>query len=131
MQDVSGLDHKKLAVIHIVKRELNLDDQEYRNLLGKAAGVRSARDLDEDGFQRLMRFFARSKHFQANPDGLTIRQKLFVDHLTANLGWDSNHLHNFLNKYYKKDTVETLSRKEASKVIVALQNILRSTTRSS
>ncbi len=121
---MSGLDHKKLAVIHIVKRELHLDDQEYRALLEKAAGVSSARDLDEEGFKRLMRFFARSKHFQVNEGGLTIRQKLFIDHLVADLGWDHNHLRNFLNKYYKRAAVEMLSRKEASKVIVALKNIL-------
>ncbi len=123
---MSLLDHKKLAVIHIVKRELNLGDEEYRDLLKKAAGVSSARDLDEDGFRRLMRFFARSKHYQAKEDGLTIRQKLFIDHLVTDLGWDQKHLHNFLNKYYKRGAVTALSRKEASKVIVAFKNILAS-----
>lgn len=123
---MSGLDHKKLAVIHIVKRELNLDDKEYRDLLEQATGVRSARDLDEDGFRRLMRAFARSKHYQAQPAGLTIRQKLFIKHLADDLGWDQSHLHNFLGKYYKKGRLEELSRKEASKVIVGLQSILRS-----
>jgi phage gp16-like protein len=123
---MSGLDHKKLAVIHIVKRELNLDDQEYRDILEQAAGVRSARELDEEGFRRLMRFFARSRHYQVNQGGLTLRQKLFIDHLVAELGWDHKHLRNFLNKYYKRFTVDALSRKEASKVIVALQHILSS-----
>lgn len=120
------LDHKKLALIHIVKRELNLSDQEYRDRLEQVAGVRSARDLDEEGFRRLMRSFARSSHYQVNPHGLTLRQKLFIDHLVADLAWDQGHLHNFLNKYYKKGRVEELSRKEASKVIVALQKILHS-----
>ena len=41
------IDHKKLAVIHIVKRELGLSDEEYRNILHTAAGVQSAKDLDE------------------------------------------------------------------------------------
>lgn len=121
---VSVLDHKKLAVIHIVKRELNLGDQEYRDLLEQAAGVRSARDLDEEGFRRLMRFFARSRHYQANRGGLTLRQKLFIDHLVADLGWDPAHLANFLNKYYQKVAVAALDRRQASKVIIALQHIL-------
>ncbi len=120
------LDHKKLAVIHIVKRELNLDDQAYRDLLEQVAGVRSARDLDEEGFKRLMRAFARSSHYQVNPDGLTLRQKLFIDHLVTELAWDQDHLRNFLRKYYKKGRVEVLSRKEGSKVIFGLQKILSS-----
>ncbi|WP_136806202.1 phage protein GemA/Gp16 family protein [Desulfosediminicola flagellatus] len=120
------LDHKKLAVIHIVKRELNLSDQEYRDMLGQVAGVRSARDLDEKGFRRLMNAFTRSSQYQVNPYGLTLRQKLFIDHLVADLAWDQSHLHNFLNKYYKKSRVKELSKKEASKVIIALQKILHS-----
>lgn len=121
---MTGLDHKKLAVIHIVKRDLNLGDEEYRDLLEQAAGVRSARDLDNEGFRRLMRAFARSKHFQTTPDGLTIRQKLFIQHLAEDLGWDPDHLGNFLKKYYKKGRVEALTKKEASKVINGLKSIL-------
>lgn len=121
---MSLLDHKKLAVIHIVKRELDLADEDYRDMLEKAAGVRSARDLDEAGFQRLMRSFARSRHYRPSRQGLTLRQRLFIKHLAEELGWDTNHLRNFLKKYYKKERVATLSKKEASKVIIGLQQIL-------
>ena len=121
---MSILDHKKLAVIHIVKRDLNLGDEEYRDMLEQVAGVRSARDLDDKGFQRLMRFFARSQHYQVNADGLTLRQKLFVNHVMDALGWEEGHRRNFLNKYYGKRGVEELSRKEGSKVIIALKSIL-------
>ncbi len=120
---MSLLDHKKLAVIHIVKRELNLSDQEYRDILEQVAGVRSARDLDPEGFQGLMRSFARSDNYQVNRYGLTLRQKLFISHLVADLGWSQAHLGNFLNKYYRKAAVEALTKKEASKVIVALKSI--------
>ena len=42
---ISGfMDKKKLAVIHIVKRELSLSDDEYRDILERVAGVRSAKD---------------------------------------------------------------------------------------
>lgn len=123
---MSLLDHKKLAVIHIVKRDLDLGDEEYRDMLEEVAGVRSARDLDEKGFQRLMRSFARSSHYQVNAYGLTLRQKLFINHLMTELGWEQGHRRNFLNKYYKKNRVESLSRKEASKVIIALKSIIGS-----
>ncbi|HEB50359.1 MAG TPA: regulatory protein GemA [Desulfobulbus sp.] len=120
-----GLDRKKLAVIHIVKRELGLSDEEYRDILEQVTGVRSARDLDEAGFRRLMRRFARSRHYRSSRDGITFRQKLYIRHLVRDLGWDERHFTNFLKKYYHQDTIDTMSRKEAGKLIESLKNILR------
>ena len=119
------VDHKKLAVIHIVKRELGLSDNEYRDILQRETGVRSAKDLDEKGFRRLMRYFAGTRHYRINKYGLTFRQKLFINHLVDDLGWDVQHFKNFLNKYYKKREVDKLTKREASKVIESLKNILK------
>ena len=121
------VNHKKLAVIHIVKRELGLSDDEYREILLRETGVRSAKDLDEKGFRRLMRYFAGSRHYRINKYGLTFRQKLFINHLVDDLGWDVQHLKNFLNKYYKKTEVNKLTKREASNVIESLKNILKHT----
>ncbi len=118
------LDHKKLAVIHIVKKELGLTDQEYRDALEKITGVRSARELDERGFRTLMRHFAKSRHYRVNAQGMTFRQQLFIKHLVADLGWEETHFRNFLRKYYKQEAVAALSRREASKVIESLKQIL-------
>ncbi len=118
------LDHKKLAVIHIVKKELGLTDQEYRDALEKITGVRSARELDERGFRTLMRHFAKSRHYRVNARGLTFRQQLFIKHLVDDLGWEETHFRNFLRKYYKQEAVAALSRREASKVIESLKQIL-------
>lgn len=117
------IDHKKLAVIHIVKRELGLSDEEYRNILQMAAGVNSAKELDEAGFSRLMRSFTRSSHYRINPQGLTLKQQLFIQHLFEELHWSSPHCHNFLMKYYQKPDIKGLNKKEASKVIEALKQI--------
>lgn len=118
------LDHKKLAVIHITKKELGLDDREYRDTLEKVTGVRSSRDLDEAGFRKLMRFFARSRHYRINADGMTFRQKLYIRHLVEDLGWDDLHFMNFLRKYYHTDAVEKLSKAEAGKLIESLKKII-------
>lgn len=118
------LDQKKLAVIHIVKKELGISDEEYRNTLEKVAGVRSARDLDEAGFQRLMRYFARSGHYRASREGITFRQRMYLKHLVEDLGWEATHYANFLKKYYKTAEPGTLSKQEASKVIESLKHIL-------
>ncbi len=121
------VNHKKLAVIHIVKRELGLSDEEYRDILQRETGVRSAKDLDEKGFRRLMRYFAGSRHYRINKYGLTFRQKLFINYMVDDLGWDVQHFKNFLNKYYKKTEVNRLTKREASKVIESLKNILKHT----
>jgi hypothetical protein len=120
------LDQKKLAVIHITVKELGLDEAEYRDTLEKVTGVRSSRDLDEAGFRRLMRYFARSKYFRVNAQGMTFRQKLYIRHLVEDLGWNEFHFNNFLNKYYHVDAVEKLGKSEASKLIQSLKQIIAS-----
>ncbi|HCC54262.1 MAG TPA: hypothetical protein DEQ20_04965 [Desulfobulbaceae bacterium] len=118
------LDHKKLAVIHIVKKELKISEQEYRDTLEKISGVRSAKDLDNSDFQRLMRYFAKSGHYRASREGITFRQRMYIKHLLQDLAWDATHYTNFLKKYYKISETEALSKKEAGKVIESLKHIL-------
>lgn len=117
------LDRKKLALIHIVKKELGLSDQDYRCILGRIAGVESSKDLDEAGFRKLMRYFVRSDYFRANSFGLTLKQKLFIKALARDLGWDPAHLRSFVRKYYQRDGLEALDRKAASKLIESLKAI--------
>ncbi|MEF9425681.1 MAG: regulatory protein GemA [Candidatus Mariimomonas ferrooxydans] len=117
------MDRKKLAIIHIVKKELNLSDDEYRDILRTAAGVNSAKDLDEEKFKKLMNYFVRSRHWRTNTFGLTIRQKLYIQTLAQDIGWSRSHLNNFVQKYYHKSDVGRLSKEDAIKVIEALKNI--------
>jgi transposase-like protein len=123
------LDRKKLALVHIVKKELGLRDRDYRSILRRTAGVSSARDLDEAGFRRLMRFFVRSDYFRANAHGMTLKQKLFIKALARELGWDPVHLRNFIRKYYRKEGLEGLDRREASKLIESLKAVRARETR--
>ena len=106
------MDKKKLALIHIIKKELNLSDAEYRNILKQAAGVSSAKELDEEKFHRLMRYFVRSQYYQVNPFGLTMKQKLYIQFMAKQLNWDEGHLNNFIGKFYHKSKVEKLTRRE-------------------
>jgi hypothetical protein len=119
------LDKKKLAVIHIVVKELGLSEQEYRDRLEAITGVRSAKYLDERGFRRLMNYFARSRYYRANRDGLTFRQKMYIRSLKDRLHWEEPHFVNFLKKYHKKSDIDTFTRKEAANVIESLKNVLR------
>ena len=118
------MERKKLAAIHIVKKELGLSDQDYRNILQRIAGVSSAKELDEEKFRKLMNFFVRSKYYQVNPFGLTIKQKLYIKYLAQRAGWQEQHLNNFLHKYYQKFNLDELTRNEAIKVIESLKGVL-------
>lgn len=118
-----ALDRKKLALIHIVKKELGISDRDYRCILRRIAGVDSAKDLDEAKFRKLMTFFVRSDYYRANAFGMTLKQKLFIKTLARELAWDPEHLRNFIRKYYQKEGLEALTRKEASKLIESLKAI--------
>jgi hypothetical protein len=117
------LDRKKLALIHIVKKELGLSERDYRCLLRRVAGVESAKDLDEAGFRTLMRFFVRSDYYRANAFGMTLKQKMFIKSLVSQLGWDPQHLANFIHKYYRRPDLDHLDRREASKLIESLKSV--------
>jgi phage gp16-like protein len=117
------MDRKKLALIHIVKKELNLSDQEYRDILRNATGVETAKDLDEKKFRKLMNVFMRSKHYRNHPNGVSLRQKYFIRSLYRELGWDEEHFNNFLKKYHHKKQLEQLSKSEASKLIASLKRV--------
>ncbi len=117
------MDKKKLALIHIIKRELNLSDETYRDILRRAAGVDSAKDLDDAGFRRLMSRFVRSPHYRVNARGMTLRQKMLIQSLARGLGWDTGHLDHFINKYYHQSELCRLSRGEAARLIESLKHI--------
>ena len=65
----------KKALLHVAKGRLGLSDTDYRELLFRAAGVRSSNELDPPGFERVMREFERlgfqSEHGQ---HGLGLRE---------------------------------------------------------
>ncbi len=117
------LDRKKLALIHIVKKELGISDPDYRCLLKRIAGVESSKALDEAGFRKMMRFFVRSDYYRANSFGMTLKQKLFIKALVSQLGWEETHLRNFIRKYYQRDGLDVLTRKEASHLIESLKAV--------
>jgi len=117
------MDKKKLAVVHIVKKELNLSDEEYRHILRDATGVETAKDLDDRKFRKLMNVFMRSKLYRRHSNGITLRQKYFIRNLYEELGWDEEHFENFLKKYRHKGRLDEMTKKEASKVIVSLKSI--------
>ncbi|MEW6708288.1 MAG: regulatory protein GemA [Candidatus Riflebacteria bacterium] len=63
---------KELAMIHLAKKELGLDEDLYRLVLKQNCGVESAADLDEQGRRKLLAFFrskgwSRADHSNGKP----------------------------------------------------------------
>ena len=120
---MSKLPQNKLALFNIIKKELNLTEMEYRHILLTAAGVFSAKDLDEVKFRKLMNYFVRTRHYRVDKDGVTIRQKLLIKYLAKELGWEEEHLNNFIHKYHQVDNLNRLTRQQAGRVIDSLKHV--------
>jgi phage gp16-like protein len=118
-----SLDRKKLALIHIIKKNLGLDDDQYRDILFQAVGVRSAKDLTEESFHKLMKHFVRSSYYRKNPDAITLKQKMYIEALAKTLDWTQEHLSNFIHKYYHKTSIDFMTKKDAAHAIEGLKNI--------
>ena len=56
--------HQQLGAIHKMKRDLNLDDTTYRDLLERTTGKRSSKDMSELERERIIGFFAALHDFQ-------------------------------------------------------------------
>ena len=48
------LAHKKIALLHVVKKQLGWDEETYREVLNNHAGVKSSKALDYAGFLAVM-----------------------------------------------------------------------------
>lgn len=55
---VAALPAAKLKLIHVAKRRLRMEDDDYRTVLRRVAGVESAKDLTEAKFHQVMEVFA-------------------------------------------------------------------------
>ncbi len=101
----SSITTGQIRLIHVAKRELSLDDDTYRDILHAQAGVRSCKDLDRDGVDKVLNRFKelgfklrkypsrkerqqrkKKNHYPDNVyELMTFEQKLKLDHLKHDL----------------------------------------------
>lgn len=127
----SELTPKQLALLHVAKARLGLDDETYRDLLEDEAGVRSARDLDYAAFSAVMRrlerlgFHSRTRSvLPQRPPGMASAAQ--IDYLRAL--WrrytgrtDERGLDTWLRKQTGAADLLALDRAGAHKALVALK----------
>ena len=138
---------KKKALVHIAKYDLHLDEESYRQILKGVAGVESAADLTEEGFENVMSRFQEMgfkgllpSPFQPVPKGrlippgspqgfesITESQRRFIAFLLEKLEWDEGHYHAFCRRIIKKPGPET--KRDGQKIIIGLMAISRQRAR--
>lgn len=130
------VDRRTLAAIHIAKKDRRLDDDSYRDLLERIAGVRSAADLDDPGARRVMAEFERlgfekqSKPARSPSDRRPIVRKAQAMWIALwNLDEvDSSHdraLAAFASRITGKGALRFATNGELGKVVEALKDMTR------
>ncbi len=137
---------KKKAIVHIAKEELHLDEEAYRQILKGVAGVESATQLTEAGFEKVMKRFQEMGFrgllpdpYQPVPKGrlippdslqgqetITPSQLGFISYLLEKLGWEEGHYNALCRRIIKKPDPTT--KRDGQKMIIGLMAILRQRT---
>ena len=129
---------KQLAIIHLAKKQLGLDDEAYRAILS-GAGISSAKDIESDTqFNMVMGAFMRLGFLPSghkinkgrstvpnSPGMITRPQDYYIKGLwaLASRAKDERSLRRMVKRIGKVDDVSFLSRRNASALILALRDI--------
>jgi phage gp16-like protein len=131
----------KLKLIQVAKRDLGMTDEDYRALLHRIAGVKSSRDLTEEGFNAVMVEFTRMgfihKKSKRKPKGAggtapnhpTAAQWRLIEERAKRVGYDGLEDPRFIAWMKSRGHVDHprfLDNEGAQRVIAALGNWINS-----
>lgn len=122
------------ALLHVVKAKLGWDDDTYRQVLVRIAGVTSSTELDRDGFEAIMGFATwcgfqpltkGTPRYGNRPGMATFAQLELIRELWREVHGarvcDDDALTGWLKKFWKVDSLRFLTMDAARKVITALK----------
>ena len=122
-----------LAQIHIAKKQLGLDDGTYRDMLWGLARVRSAKDLDHAGRQKVLAHLkasgfkssppktptpGRPSNMQTADRGPMLRK---VEALLLSAGREWEYAHSMCRHMFHKERLEFINEAELHKLVAALE----------
>lgn len=129
-----SLSRPQTSILHVAKAKLKWDDELYRQVLVRIAGVTTSKDLDQDGFEAVMGFMEFSgfrplekgaPRYGNRPGMATFAQLELIRELWRELHdqdvCDDEHLTGWLLKYHKVSSMRFLTLEAARKCIVALK----------
>ena len=123
---------KQLRLVQVARKQLALEDADYRAILRREAGVDSARDLDEDGFDAVLRHFKQLgfehrprrpqfgwRHGMASPAAVGRIRSSWARYAGPDRDNDAA-LGKWLERSFGVSHVRFLSARDAGKAITAL-----------
>lgn len=131
MSAVASLHHKKVALLHFAKRQLNLRDEDYRAILLQYGGVESAAELSDVGFDEVVGRLADlgfrstwskrncgNRPGMANAAQLELVRKLWTEYRG---GEDEAGLKSWLEHFHKVSALRFVNAQTAAKIIPGLK----------
>ena len=128
------LSRSQISLIHVAKAKLAWDDDTYRQVLVRIAGVTSSKDLDQEGFEAIMGFadycgfrpLGKGAPRYGNREGMaTFAQLELIRELWRELHGqrecDDAALCGWLLKYHKVNSMRFLTLDGARKIITGLK----------
>lgn len=131
----NGITKKQIALLHVAKKELALDDDTYRAILARFGNCESAADLEAAGFTMVVNYFTamgfRStwtkrtygyRPTMASPAQVELIRKLWGK-FSGELDPDDGdmELNKWLDRFHKVSSLRFVDSKKAAKVITGLK----------
>lgn len=120
------------AIIHVAKTKLGWDDETYRQVLVRIAGVTSSTELDQDGFEAIMGFASYcgfhplgkgAPRYGDRPGMASYAQLELIRELWREVHHarecDDPALLGWLRKFFKVDSMRFLTKASGQKAITA------------
>jgi len=116
--------NKELAIIHIARKALGLDDETYRAMLHVCARVSSSGDLDCVGRAVVIAHLKQRGWKPSAPKVANFKSRLVwkVDQLLEALGLTRAYAEGIAKQMYKRQKLEWCNAKELRGIIAALVN---------
>ncbi len=118
--------NQQLSKIHIAKKDLGLDDETYRALLGRITGQSSAKDLNPLQVAKVLQEFERlgwkSQQGRGKPKAAADKAKLVgkIEAQLAEAGRPWEYGDGLAKRLYQVERLEWLDAKQLSGVVAAL-----------
>lgn len=132
-QNSSGVTKKQIALLHVAKRDLGLNDEDYRAILARFGHCESSADLDMQGFEYVMKYFTalgfRSTWTQrtfgnrpnmATPAQIDLIRTLWQHYCSETDDKDAG-LNSWLTRFHRVSALRFVSGEKAGKIIPALK----------
>lgn len=128
-----GITKKQVALLHVAKKQLSLDDDSYRAILARYGRCESAPELTQRGFTAVMKYFTamgfRSTWTQrtygyrptmATPPQVDLIRSLW-QRFSGKPDDGDTELNKWLHRFHKVSSLRFLDNKRAAKVLSSLK----------